>query len=68
MKRRGMYCSGSFFKPYIAPSMPCSLDRTDNDSSRVRPHDKKQFESALSNRNNGLKEVNSVFLKNSDYA
>jgi hypothetical protein len=65
MKRRVMYCSGSFFKPFIGPTMPYSLNRLNDDLSRARQYDNRRVEYALFDRNNGRKEDKSLFVKDS---
>jgi len=44
MKRRGMYSSNCFFKPYLAPTTAHSLNRFNDGQSRVYPYGKGQTE------------------------
>ena len=67
MKRRGMYSSSSFFKPFT-PTAPHSLNRLNNDVSRAYPYDKGRIEYTLFDRNNGRKEDKDLFVKASHEA
>jgi hypothetical protein len=65
MKRRGMYCSGSFFKPFTAPTAPYSLNRLNSDSLET-PSYKRRVEYGLFDRNNDRKEDKDLFVKASN--
>ena len=68
MKRRGMYSSSSFFKPFT-PTAPHSLNQlNNNDASRAYLCDKGRIEYALFDRNNGRKEDKDLFVKASNEA
>jgi hypothetical protein len=65
MKRRGMHSSNCFFKPFIAPTLPHALNRLNNDMLETPSYNKRRVEYALFDRNNGRKEDNSLFAKDS---
>jgi len=63
MKRRGMYSSNCFFKPFIASALPRSVTQFNNDSSWTYPYIKGRPEDALFGRSDGRKEDNDVSFK-----
>jgi hypothetical protein len=68
MKRRGMYSSSSFFKPFT-PTAPHSLNQlNNNDVSRAYPYDQGRVEYSLFDRNDNQRKDRDLLVNASHEA